>query len=211
MGAEGVRGLRGLLLAGTIYLCAVAVAHFLGYKAPGLYIYYDVPSTVYQDRVIGTLCAAMAVLMLGLYRTASVYPQVVRSVPLAGAVLLAGFGLNTLYSPEITRSAAYWAQILGLAVYVGSLVIAVRRAGREPDPSAGAGDRRRPDGIMKTGGSQPALVVWEILLLVSSVPVFRSIWYALDQWDWASAAAGQILLAVAGLAVAAYALKRIHS
>lgn len=63
----------------------------------------------------------------------------------------------------------------------------------------------------RAGRSMSALVVWELLLLVCSVPVFRGIWYALDSWGWAATPVGQILLTVTGLAIAAYALRRIHS
>lgn len=123
MGA--ILNIRALLLAGAVYLCLVGTAHFVAYKVPVLYIYYDIPSTVYQDRVIGTLCYALAVLLAGFSRIVSVHPGAARYAVLSGVAILLGFGLNTLFSPEVAHHhLSYWAQILGLAVYVGLLAAA---------------------------------------------------------------------------------------
>ena len=40
---------------GSIYFLLVSVVHAVGLKIPGLYIYYNVPSYAYQDRVISFL------------------------------------------------------------------------------------------------------------------------------------------------------------
>lgn len=46
---------KGLLLAGAAYFLAVSSAHMTGFKLPGLFIYYSLPSYGYQDRIIGFL------------------------------------------------------------------------------------------------------------------------------------------------------------
>lgn len=46
---------KGLLLAGAAYFLLVSLAHMTGFKLPGLFIYYSLPSYEYQDRIIGFL------------------------------------------------------------------------------------------------------------------------------------------------------------
>ena len=54
--------LKWSLGGGAVYFLAVTVAHWVGFKVPGLFIYYDIPSYAYQDRCIGVLCFGWAVL-----------------------------------------------------------------------------------------------------------------------------------------------------
>jgi hypothetical protein len=49
--------LKYSLLAGSVYFSCMALAHYLGEKAPLLFVYYDVPSHHYQDLII-SFCAA---------------------------------------------------------------------------------------------------------------------------------------------------------
>ena len=44
--------LKWSLLSIAVYFLAVSGAHFFGFKIPMLYVYYDLPSTVYQDKLI---------------------------------------------------------------------------------------------------------------------------------------------------------------
>lgn len=47
--------LQLLLYAGALYFSGVAVVHALGVKIPGLFVYFNVPSHAYQDRIISFL------------------------------------------------------------------------------------------------------------------------------------------------------------
>jgi hypothetical protein len=47
--------LKWSLLGGAIYFLLVAIVHMTGIKVPGLYIYFNVPSYAYQDRIIALL------------------------------------------------------------------------------------------------------------------------------------------------------------
>jgi len=40
------------LLAGMVYFCCMAVAHYFGIKQPLLFVYYDTPFYAYQDKII---------------------------------------------------------------------------------------------------------------------------------------------------------------
>ena len=49
--------LKGLFFTGGVYFVSMACSHWVQLKLPLLYIYYDVPSTPYQDKII-SFCAA---------------------------------------------------------------------------------------------------------------------------------------------------------
>lgn len=54
------------------------------------------------------------------------------------------------------------------------------------------------------------LILGELLLLLSSILVFRSVWHLLDQMAWASAKPGLFILLGIGLVLTIFALKAIH-
>ena len=54
------------------------------------------------------------------------------------------------------------------------------------------------------------LILWELLLLFSSILVFRSTWILLDQAAWASARTGLFILLGIGFVLTIVALKAIH-
>ncbi len=55
-------------------------------------------------------------------------------------------------------------------------------------------------------------IIWmEVLLLGSSILIFRSVWAFLDKLTWARESAGLGLLLVVGAVIAIFALVNIHS
>ena len=54
------------------------------------------------------------------------------------------------------------------------------------------------------------LVLWELLLLFSSILVFRSTWTLLDQVAWASARSGLLILLGIGFVLTVLALKAVN-
>ena len=44
-----------LLYAGAVYIFGVAFVHGIGAKTPGFFVYYNLPSYAYQDRIISFL------------------------------------------------------------------------------------------------------------------------------------------------------------
>lgn len=54
------------------------------------------------------------------------------------------------------------------------------------------------------------LILGELLLLFSSILIFRSVWLLLDQMVWASAKTGLLILFGIGLVLTAFALKAMH-
>ncbi len=56
-----MKKLKFSLYCGAIYFFLMAIAHALGVKIPGLFIYFNVPSYVYQDKIISALAFGWAV------------------------------------------------------------------------------------------------------------------------------------------------------
>jgi hypothetical protein len=112
------------LRGGAIYFVAVTIAHWLGVKVPGLFIYYSTPSYAYLDRGIGTLAFGWSVFLFTASRQLSIVPAAL----FAGAAGVLGFAAITL-SPEVRSLAppgdlaAFWLEIFMLAAFVGWVAV----------------------------------------------------------------------------------------
>jgi hypothetical protein len=128
--------LKWLLLVGAIYFLAIAIVHMLRIKIPLLFVYYDVPSYGYQDRIISFLSFGWSVFLF----TASSDP--VKNRETVKAVLIAGFiallGLNVINSitdfqklaPGIDP-AVFRREALVLGAYEAALILFYFLAKRE--------------------------------------------------------------------------------
>ncbi len=74
------------LFAGALYFFAVAAVHMLGIKVPMLFIYFNVPSYAYQDRIISFLSFGWAIFLFTAAR------DVVQNRALVKALLISGGG-----------------------------------------------------------------------------------------------------------------------
>ena len=74
------------LFAGALYFLLVALAHFFGQKIPGLFIYFNVPSYPYQDKIISALSFGWAVFFFAVSSTLS--KKLIKSLLFAGALVL---------------------------------------------------------------------------------------------------------------------------
>ncbi len=120
--------LKWLLLAGAVYFLAIAIVHMLRIKIPFLFVYYDLPSYGYQDRIISFLSFGWSAFLF----TASIDPaknrDAVKAILFAG--LAAVFGLNVInsvtnfraLSPDIHPS-VFRKETLVLSVYVSVLIL----------------------------------------------------------------------------------------
>ncbi len=129
--------LKWSLLAGAAYFLGVSAAHFFGCKVPFFYVYYDLPSTLYQDKII-----SFAMLGWSLFYVAG-YSSVkrgslrsVRYIVMAGAGAIAGLGLLNVFggletvSPE-ANFRSYWIQTAVLAAFVAWIAALYVLAKRE--------------------------------------------------------------------------------
>ncbi|MEH2524156.1 MULTISPECIES: hypothetical protein [unclassified Bradyrhizobium] len=125
--------LGGLLWAGVAYFCCMAAAHFVGFKMPLLFIYYDAPFYAYQDKII----AFAVVAYICLFYSAARIPDV---VPAALAALwITVIGLCLVNLSDALRivlagkgTTAYWLQTALLGVYTLTLTLCWRRAKSQP-------------------------------------------------------------------------------
>jgi len=111
---------RYAFLAGVAYFSCMAVAHFFGIKVPVLFVYYDTPFYVYQDKIISfAVCAYIA-----LFYSASRH----RSVALNAIIVLAAtvLGLSSVNLSNALASVLqegqstlpYWLQTGAIAFYL---------------------------------------------------------------------------------------------
>ena len=124
--------LKWSLLAGSVYFALVAVVHMLGIKVPGLFIYFNVPSFGYQDKIISFLSLGWSIFLY----TAFLNP--IKNIDLIKAILVAGMGailglciINlstdfTVLSEKINVSVFWW-EVLCLGIYLVWLIFFYRQ------------------------------------------------------------------------------------
>jgi len=119
-------------LAGAVYFCCMATAHFFSVKVPILFVYYDTPFYAYQDKIISfAVCAYIA-----LFYSASQH----RSVALNAIVVLAitVLGLSYVNVSEALASVLqegqstvpYWLQTGAIAFYLVVLLVLYFKDGK---------------------------------------------------------------------------------
>ena len=122
--------LHASLLACTAYFLCMCIAHFVGFKVPILFVYWNVSSNHYQDMIISFCALTYAVLFAGASRIPQAVPLAL--VALTGTVLgLSAVNLSKDLREKIQgrSTLAYWIQtgmIAGLVVWLGVLYQATR-------------------------------------------------------------------------------------
>ena len=115
--------LKYLLMAGSVYFTAVALAHLFGKKIPGLFIYYNVPSTRYQDQIISFLAFGWACFFFAVSNNL----KMIWYLLIAGVVAVAAVA-NINITNDFRQFAgvgetAFWIQAAVLAIYAILLII----------------------------------------------------------------------------------------
>lgn len=119
--------LKWLLLAGAVYFLAISIAHMMSIKVPLLFVYYDLPSYGYQNRIISFLSFGWSVFLFSTSRDPVRNRDAVRAVLIA--CLAAIFGLQVInsvtdfhtLSPDI-NPVMFQLETYGLSVYVAALI-----------------------------------------------------------------------------------------
>lgn len=105
------------LLLGAIYFYSVALLHFIGLKIPMFFIYYDVDSTMYQDRIISILSFMFATFLFAGYKLKE--KEIVMYILFAGTVGIFGLALNNyLTRISFRNNIIYWIEIGLLGLYM---------------------------------------------------------------------------------------------
>ena len=91
-----MKTIKNSLLCGSIYFLLMASAHAIGFKIPGLFIYFNVPSYAYQDNVISFFAFSWAVFYFLAYQDPN--KKILKSILIIGAsaiIMLTFINVNT--------------------------------------------------------------------------------------------------------------------
>lgn len=114
--------LKWSLLFGSIYFLCVAIVHMIDFKIPVLFIYYDVPSYSYQDRIISFLAFGWSVFFYAAFTNTHRNAFIVKTILTSGAFAIIGLSVINLttdfrnLSSNINVS-MFWVETAGLFVY----------------------------------------------------------------------------------------------
>jgi hypothetical protein len=123
---EQPTGLLSLALYANVgYFVAMSAAHWLGFKVPVLFIYFDTPFHAYQDKIISFCAGTYAILNLAAARHRVVVPYVIASLALTtaglGAINASGDLRKVL--PVGASTNAYWLQTGLIGALTGTLAM----------------------------------------------------------------------------------------
>ena len=117
------RILQIVLFSGFLYFFLMAVVHTLGIKIPGLFIYFNVPSYAYQDRIISLLTFGWSAFFL----KAAINPihnrNIIQLLIIIGAVAIAGlsrinYGTDFDQLDSQINPMVFWYETGGLFLYL---------------------------------------------------------------------------------------------
>lgn len=121
-----VRLLKWSLMALALYFALVALAHMSGVKFPLLFVYFNVPSNAYQDKIIAFMTFGWAMFFFTTARNPLRHMQFVRASVFAGicaVAALAYINLSTDFA-ALSKDIAtwpFWLETLLLALIVAWL------------------------------------------------------------------------------------------
>jgi len=127
--------LKILLLSGFVYFFSMAAAHMIGWKVPGLFIYFDIPSNAYQDRIISVLAMGWSLFFLQAGLNPARNTHTIRTLLTAGLLALTGLSINTLSTNftvlnPLAEVMHIWFQIAALFVYLLLLTVFYKKLKR---------------------------------------------------------------------------------
>ena len=113
---------RWSLLLGSIYFLGVAIFHMIGFKIPILFIYFDVPSSTYQDRIISFLAFGWSVFFFSAYSNPQQNVMVVKAILISGAFAIIGLSVinvNTDFHnlSQNIQVGTFWIETIGFFIY----------------------------------------------------------------------------------------------
>lgn len=116
--------LKYSILAGALYFLCISLFHLLGVKVPGLFIYYNIPSLQYQDKIISFLSFGWTLFFYSAAKNKTIVPFVL----VAGVFALLGL-VNINFSTDFNSlvsgitTTPFWIQTILLFFYVTWLII----------------------------------------------------------------------------------------
>jgi len=123
---EKPTGLLSLALYANVgYFVAMSAAHWVSFRVPVLFIYFDTPFHAYQNQIISFCAGTYAILNLAAARHRVVVPYVIASLALTtaglGAINASGDLRKVL--PAGASTGAYWLQTGLIGALTGALAV----------------------------------------------------------------------------------------
>ena len=119
-------------LAGVLYFCCMATAHFFSIKVPILFVYYDTPFYAYQDKIISFAVVTYVLLFHAASRFRVVAPYAIASLLVTVLGLSAvnlSKDLSSVMKPD-QSTLPYWLQTGAILLYAVALVILYVKDGK---------------------------------------------------------------------------------
>jgi len=125
---KNIRKLKLLLLSGSVYFFLVATFHMIGIKIPPFFIYFNVPSYAYQDRIISLLAFGWSVFLFTAFLNPIKNRILIQAILVAGAGAIIGLEIINTFTDFQTLSndinpTIFRLETLGLAIYLILLVL----------------------------------------------------------------------------------------
>jgi len=120
--------LKCLLLLGSIYFFGVSVAHLFSLKIPGLFVYFNVPSYAYQDKIISFLAFGWAISLFIGFIDPMTNKGIMKSFIIAGfgaiiGLLIINFSIDFNELAKNTNRNIFLIETIVLAVYLSMLTV----------------------------------------------------------------------------------------
>jgi len=117
--------LKYALLAGVVYFCCMAVAHYFGFKQPLLFVYYNTPFYAYQDKIISFAVVSYIALFYSAVQQRTVVPAVlfVLGVTVLGLASVNVSDALAAVLEEGQSTLPYWIQTGLIAAYFIVLLV----------------------------------------------------------------------------------------
>ena len=133
--ARDAQILQWSLMAGALYFGCIALAHTIGLKIPGLFIYFNVPSHPYQDHIIAFLAFGWATFFYVAADDPVGYPLPVKAILLSSAGAICGLSGINAFSDFGSLSQGikvwpFWLQTFLLLGYLIWLLVFYQRSRR---------------------------------------------------------------------------------
>jgi len=122
--------LRWAFFGGAIYFALISIAHMFGWKVPIFFIYYNLPSFAYQDKLIALLAFGWAMFLYSGYKSTKANELVAAKyiiISLYGAIvgliiINSSTNFNALVRfaedlPSILRISHFWIETIILFFY----------------------------------------------------------------------------------------------
>lgn len=119
--------LRWSLFVGAFYFLGVSVTHIIGYKIPAFFIYFDIRSNDYQDKIISILAIGWSVYLFIAGRQPSKHSTWLTGIVFSGAAAVGGLCVINLITDfetlaPTTNLAIFWGEKGLLLCYLLLLV-----------------------------------------------------------------------------------------